>query len=87
MLRSGIEKNVSSSSSTATMIDAVSSSISISITTRVNSILDRLKCPKHWGAKEWGQSVSSGKSHMSHKTRKMHVGTSKRKIGSQFQNC
>ena len=69
MLRSGIEKNVSSSSSTATMIDAASSSISI--TTCVNSILDRLKCPKHWGAKDWGQSAASGKAHVSHKTRKI----------------
>ena len=49
--------------------DAVSSSSSI--TTCVNSILDRLKCPKHWGAKDWGQSAASGKAHVSHKTRKI----------------
>ena len=51
--------------------DAVSSSSSSSITTCVNSILDQLKCPKHWGAKDWGQSAASGKAHVSHKTRKI----------------
>ena len=53
--------------------DAVSSSSSSSITTCVNSILDRLNCPKHWEAKDWGQSAASGKAHVWHKTRKIGI--------------
>ena len=71
--------------------DAVSSSISI--TTCVNSILDQLKCPKHWGAKDWGQSVASGKVHVSNKQEKRYIKKKnrqsisellERKIGTTF---
>ena len=68
MLKSSIEKNVSSSSSTVTMM-LLAVAVAL-LYTCVNSILDRLKCPKHWGAKDWGQSATSGKAHVSHKTRK-----------------